>query len=151
MQWKEIKNKKDRKMATVSCNVWQSSGGRYSDCPSLFAWNYYYESYRPLGLNKWVHWLTATTAYLLSYITLSLYFCILYTLLSQWEFVISPPREIRVAFPQGKPAATESLYPTLINYKVHAGSFCVSMIHQTLTWTTGSLTVRTWSFLCVRI
>ena len=26
-------------------------------------------------------------------------------------------------FPQGKPAATELHYPTLINYKVHAGSF----------------------------
>ena len=36
---------------------------------------------------------------------------------------------------QGKPAAT-----TLINYKVHAGSFHVSKIHRTLTWTTGSLT-----------
>ena len=30
-------------------------------------------------------------------------------------------------FPQGKPAATESRYPTLINHKVHAGSFLVSM------------------------
>ena len=37
-------------------------------------------------------------------------FCILYTLLSQWRFL---PWEIRVAFPQGKPAATESRYPTL--------------------------------------
>ena len=46
-------------------------------------------------------------------------------------------------FPQGKPAATESRYPTLINYKVHAGSFRVSIIHQTLTWTTGSV-------MCVR-
>ena len=34
-------------------------------------------------------------------------------------------------FPQGKPAATESRYSTLINDKVHAGSF--SIIHQTLT------------------
>ena len=44
-------------------------------------------------------------------------------------------------FPQEKPAATELLYPTLINYnlyiyKVHAGSFRVSVIHQTLTLTT---------------
>ena len=46
---------------------------------------------------------------------------------------------IRVAFPQGNPAATESSYPTLINYKVHAGSFCVIIVHWTLTWTTGSL------------
>ena len=30
------------------------------------------------------------------------------------------------SFAQGKPAATESCYPTLINYKVHAGSFRVS-------------------------
>ena len=39
-------------------------------------------------------------------------------------------------FPQGKPAATASHYSTLINYKVHAGSFSISVIHQTLTWTT---------------
>ena len=38
--------------------------------------------------------------------------------------------------PQEKPAATGSGYkPT-----VHAGCFSVSIIHQTLTWTTGSLT-----------
>ena len=43
-------------------------------------------------------------------------------------------------FPQGKTAETESRYPTLINYQVHAGTFRVSVIHQTLTWTTGSLT-----------
>ena len=50
-------------------------------------------------------------------------------------------------FPQGKPAATESRYPTLINYKVHAGSFRVSVIHRTLT---GSLTcVRDHSYACV--
>ena len=37
----------------------------------------------------------------------------------------------------------------LINYKVHAGSLCVSIIHQTLTWTTGSLTcVRDHSYAC---
>ena len=34
-------------------------------------------------------------------------------------------------FPQGKPATTAT---------VHAGCFSVSIIHQTLTWTTGSLT-----------
>ena len=33
-----------------------------------------------------------------------------------------------------------SRYPTLISYKVHAESFRVSVIHQTLTWTTGSST-----------
>ena len=54
-------------------------------------------------------------------------------------------------FPQGiKPAATESRYPTLINYEMDAGSFCVSIIHQTLTWTTGSLTyVHDRSYACV--
>ena len=35
--------------------------------------------------------------------------------------------------------------------QVHSGSFCVSVIHRTRTWTTGSLTVHTWSFACVRI
>ena len=35
----------------------------------------------------------------------------------------------------------EQWYPVL---QVHAGSVCVSIIHQTLTWTTGS-------FLCMRI
>ena len=39
------------------------------------------------------------------------------------------------SFPQGKPAATVPRYQTLINYKVHAGSFRVSVIHRTLTWT----------------
>ena len=43
--------------------------------------------------------------------------------------------------PQVKSAAwvQQSHYPTLINYKVHAGSLCVSITHQTLAWTTGSL------------
>ena len=56
-----------------------------------------------------------------------------------------------VRFPQRKPAAAESCYPTLlINYKVHAGSFRVSVIHRDLTWTTGSLTcVRNHSYACV--
>ena len=53
-------------------------------------------------------------------------------------------------FPEGKPAVTESLYPTLINWKVHAGSFLFFIIHQTLTWTTGSLTcVCDHSYSCV--
>ena len=38
-------------------------------------------------------------------------------------------------FLRGKPAATELRYQTY----VHAGCFSVSIIHQTLTWTTGSL------------
>ena len=53
-------------------------------------------------------------------------------------------------FPQGKPAATGSRYPTLIKHKVHAWSFRVFVIHRTLTWTTGSLTsVRDHSYACV--
>ena len=53
-------------------------------------------------------------------------------------------------FPKGKLTATESRYPILINNKVHAGSFLVSVIHQTLTWTTGSLMcVRDHSYVCV--
>ena len=53
-------------------------------------------------------------------------------------------------FPQGNPAATESRYPTLIHYEVHAGSFRASILHRTLTWTTGSLTcVRDHSYTCV--
>ena len=53
-------------------------------------------------------------------------------------------------FPQGKPAVTESRYPTQIYYKVHAGSFRVSIIHRTLTWTTGSVTcVRDHSYACL--
>ena len=52
-----------------------------------------------------------------------------------------PHWEFRVGFPpQGKPAATEPRYPTVIDYKVHARSFRVSVIHRTLTRTTGSLT-----------
>ena len=40
------------------------------------------------------------------------------------------------------------IYPPVS--KVHAGSFCVSIIHRTLTWTIGSLTcVRDYSYACV--
>ena len=58
------------------------------------------------------------------------------------EFVqpVVVPMENSGHFPQGKPTATESRYPTLINYKVHSGFFRVSVIHLTLTWITGSLT-----------
>ena len=53
-------------------------------------------------------------------------------------------------FPQWKPAATESRYPTPTNCKVHAGSSRVSIIYRPLTWTTGSLTcVRDHSCACV--
>ena len=38
----------------------------------------------------------------------------------------------------------------IIIIKVHAGSFRVCIIHQTLTWTTGSLTcVRDHSYACI--
>ena len=41
----------------------------------------------------------------------------------------------------------EQRYPV---QQVHAGSFCVSVIHQTLTWTTGSFTcVCDHSYACV--
>ena len=54
------------------------------------------------------------------------------------------------SLPQGKPAATQSRYPTLINYKAHTGSFRVSVIHRTLTWTIGSLTsVLDHPYVCV--
>ena len=53
-------------------------------------------------------------------------------------------------FPEGKPTAAESRYPSLLNHTVHAGSFRVSIIHRTLTWTTRSLTcVRDHSCACV--
>ena len=53
-------------------------------------------------------------------------------------------------FPQERPAATASSYPILIYYKVHAGSFHVSIIHRTLTWTTLSLTcLRDPYYACV--
>ena len=73
-------------------------------------------------------------------------FFIFCTLLSQLAFC--PPVGNSGRFRQGKPAATESRYPTLINDKVHAGYFRVSVIHRTRTWTTGSLTCSTCSFLC---
>ena len=37
-----------------------------------------------------------------------------------------------------KASCNRAALPTLINYKLHAGSFCVSAIHRTLTWATGS-------------
>ena len=57
------------------------------------------------------------------------------------------PPEIRVAFAQGKPAATESRYLTLIMYTVHAGSSRFrnppnSDVDDRI------FNVRAWSFLC---
>ena len=51
-------------------------------------------------------------------------------------FFLSFLKTLCCRFPQGKPSATESSYPTLIHYKVHAG------FHGTMTWTTGSLSQR---------
>ena len=46
------------------------------------------------------------------------------------------PREIRVAFPgESQLRQNRAIQPT-----GHAGCFSVSIIHRTLTWTTGSLT-----------
>ena len=46
------------------------------------------------------------------------------------------PWEIRVAFPgESQLRQSRATQP-----RVHAGCFCVSIIHQTLTWTTGYLT-----------
>ena len=54
------------------------------------------------------------------------------TVLSQWYF----PWEIRIAFPgESKLRQSRAAQPTL-----PAGCFSVSIIHRTLTWTTGSLT-----------
>ena len=51
-------------------------------------------------------------------------------------------------FPQEKPAATPSHYPSLISYKVHAESFRASIIHRT--WITVSLTyIHDHSYVCV--
>ena len=54
------------------------------------------------------------------------------TVLSQWYF----PWDIRIAFPgESKLRQSRAAQPTL-----PAGCFSVSIIHRTLTWTTGSLT-----------
>ena len=62
---------------------------------------------------------------------------ITFTLLSQLYCLngISPIK-ISGCLPRGKPAATGSRYPTY----GHAGCLSVSVIHRTLTWTTGFLT-----------
>ena len=71
----------------------------------------------------------------------------LYTLLSQWEFFTW---EIRVAFPKKSQLQQSRAIQPLINYKVHAGSFRVSITHRTLTWTTGYLTCApAHSYACV--
>ena len=53
-------------------------------------------------------------------------------------------------FPQEKPSAAESRYPTLSNYKVNDESLRVCVTHRTVTWTTRSLTcARGHSYACV--
>ena len=54
-------------------------------------------------------------------------------------------------FPQGKPAASVSRYPTLINYEMHAGSFFVFPKSTKLWHGLRIFNVRTWLFLCVRV
>ena len=60
------------------------------------------------------------------------------------------PWENSGRFPQGKPAATESRYLTLINYKVHAGSF--SCFHNPpnsdMDYTRSSTCARDHSYAC---
>ena len=61
-----------------------------------------------------------------------------------------PFRKIRVALTgQGYSSSKSSANPVL---QVHAGFFRVSVIHRTLTWTTGSFTsARDHSYVCVSI
>ena len=66
-----------------------------------------------------------------------LYLDTLYTLLLP-QLGISAPKE-------------SQLQQSRANYKSHAGSFRVSIIHRTLTLTIRSLTCVTWSFFCVRM
>ena len=54
------------------------------------------------------------------------------TVLPRWDFSSTGNSD---CFPQGKPAATESRYPS----PVHAGCLSVSLIHRSLIWTKGSL------------
>ena len=76
-----------------------------------------------LGKQRWtVHELGANITFT---------FCT--TVLSQMGFL---PREIRVAFPgESQLRQSRATQPT-----ARAGCFNVSIIHRTLTWTTGSLT-----------
>ena len=53
--------------------------------------------------------------------------------------------------PQGKPAATESRYPALINYQEQAESFYASIIHRNSDMVYRIFNMRTWSFLCVSV
>ena len=72
-------------------------------------------------------------------------FVFFYTLLSQSEFL---PCEIRFAFPkESQLQQSRATQSQLI--KTHAGSFRVSVIHRTLTRTTGPLTcVGHYSYAC---
>ena len=72
--------------------------------------------------------------------------CLLFltTVLSQWDFF---PIGNSSRFPRGKPAATESHYTT---YGACWVFFCVSIIHRTLTWITGSLMFNVNACNCTR-
>ena len=64
------------------------------------------------------------------------------------HFVVVVPMGISGCFPQGKPAATVLHYPTLIHYKVHAGSFR-SPPNSDADYRISNM--HTWSVLCVHI
>ena len=69
--------------------------------------------------------------------------CFVFCTLWDREFLLW---KIRVAFPK----EIQLPNPKQNNYKAHAGSFRVSTIHRTLTWTSGSLTcVPDHSYACV--
>ena len=66
--------------------------------------------------------------------------------MSQWEFL---PWVIMVAFPKERQLQQSRATQPYLS-KVHIGLFRVSIIHRTMTWTTGSLTcVRDYSYACV--
>ena len=68
------------------------------------------------------------------------------------HYFCCPNGETLVAFPKESQLQQCRATHSLINYKVHAGSFRVSLIHRTLRWTTGSLTcVLDHSGACVYI
>ena len=75
-------------------------------------------------------------------------FSVVIYLLSQWEFLSHG--KFGSLFQKESQLQQSRAIQTLINYKVHAGSFRVSVIHRTLTWTTSSLTcVRDHYYACV--
>ena len=73
------------------------------------------------------------------------FLCVFYTLLSQWEFL---PCKIRFAYPKESQLQQRRATQSQL-IKTHGGSFRVSVIHRTLTRTTGPLTcVGHYSYAC---